>query len=332
MYHPRARNRRDAARLLRGAGRRCNRPTPFPGARRRARRAPSISPGASRRRPIPARVQLGEIMLGLREAAPDAIFANGAGNFAIWARPLPALPPLQPAARADLRLDGLRRAGGGRRQALYPERIVVAFAGDGDFLMNGQEFATAVQYDLPIVVIVVDNGMYGTIRMHQEREYPGRVGARSCATPISPPTPAPSAAMAKQSRRRPVRARLRARAALGQAGDPARQDRPGGDHADDDAERDPAGRARPPRRRLSGLTMAAILADDRPGRRCGAALAASSRASPASPSRWSRWACGPGRCRRSRRAAGGVRRAARPGRRASLRCAAASISGASRRW
>ena len=48
-------------------------------------------------------------------------------------------------------------------------------AGDGDFLMNGQEFATAVQYDLPFVTIIVDNGFYGTIRMHQEREYPGRI-------------------------------------------------------------------------------------------------------------------------------------------------------------
>jgi acetolactate synthase-1/2/3 large subunit len=58
---------------------------------------------------------------------------------------------------------------------LHPQRTVIAFAGDGDFLMTGQEFATAVQYGLPIIVLVVDNGMYGTIRMHQEREYPGRV-------------------------------------------------------------------------------------------------------------------------------------------------------------
>ena len=56
-----------------------------------------------------------------------------------------------------------------------PGRPVVAFAGDGCFMMNGQEFATAVQYELPIIVLVIDNGMYGTIRMHQEREYPGRV-------------------------------------------------------------------------------------------------------------------------------------------------------------
>jgi acetolactate synthase-1/2/3 large subunit len=58
---------------------------------------------------------------------------------------------------------------------LHPDRQVICFTGDGDFLMNGQEFATAVQYDLPIIVIVADNGSYGTIRMHQEREYPGRV-------------------------------------------------------------------------------------------------------------------------------------------------------------
>jgi acetolactate synthase I/II/III large subunit len=66
---------------------------------------------------------------------------------------------------------------------LHPERTVVAFAGDGCFLMNGQEFATAVQYDLPILVVVVDNGMYGTIRMHQEREYPGRVSATDLKNP-----------------------------------------------------------------------------------------------------------------------------------------------------
>jgi acetolactate synthase-1/2/3 large subunit len=60
---------------------------------------------------------------------------------------------------------------------------VVAFAGDGDFLMTGQEFATAVQYELPIVVVVVDNGMYGTIRMHQERHYPGRVIATGLRNP-----------------------------------------------------------------------------------------------------------------------------------------------------
>ena len=66
---------------------------------------------------------------------------------------------------------------------LHPERMVLCFAGDGCFLMNGQEFATAVQYDLAILVVVVDNGMYGTIRMHQERDYPGRVSGTQLRNP-----------------------------------------------------------------------------------------------------------------------------------------------------
>jgi acetolactate synthase-1/2/3 large subunit len=66
---------------------------------------------------------------------------------------------------------------------VHPERIVVCFAGDGDFLMNGQEFATAVQYGIAVIVVILDNGMYGTIRMHQEREYPGRVSATKLRNP-----------------------------------------------------------------------------------------------------------------------------------------------------
>jgi acetolactate synthase-1/2/3 large subunit len=61
--------------------------------------------------------------------------------------------------------------------------MVICFAGDGDFLMNGQEFATAMQYDLPIIVILLDNSMYGTIRMHQERDYPGRISATALKNP-----------------------------------------------------------------------------------------------------------------------------------------------------
>ena len=65
----------------------------------------------------------------------------------------------------------------------HPGRIVVALAGDGCFLMNGQEFATAVQYGIAIVAIVLDNGMLGTIRMHQEQHYPGRVSATALRNP-----------------------------------------------------------------------------------------------------------------------------------------------------
>jgi acetolactate synthase-1/2/3 large subunit len=60
---------------------------------------------------------------------------------------------------------------------------VVVFAGDGDFMMHGQEFATAVQYGLPIIVVLLDNAMYGTIRMHQEKHYPGRISATQLKNP-----------------------------------------------------------------------------------------------------------------------------------------------------
>jgi acetolactate synthase-1/2/3 large subunit len=66
---------------------------------------------------------------------------------------------------------------------VYPQRTVVCFAGDGCFLMNGQELATAVQYQLAVIFIVVNNGMYGTIRMHQEREFPGRVHGTALVNP-----------------------------------------------------------------------------------------------------------------------------------------------------
>jgi acetolactate synthase-1/2/3 large subunit len=68
-------------------------------------------------------------------------------------------------------------------KVVAPERAVVAFAGDGDFLMTGQELATAMQYELPILVVVVDNGMYGTIRMHQERHFPERVVGTDLVNP-----------------------------------------------------------------------------------------------------------------------------------------------------
>jgi acetolactate synthase-1/2/3 large subunit len=65
----------------------------------------------------------------------------------------------------------------------FRDRPVVCVAGDGDFLMSATELATAVQHELPVVVLVVDNGMYGTIRMHQEREYPGRVSGTDLVNP-----------------------------------------------------------------------------------------------------------------------------------------------------
>ena len=66
---------------------------------------------------------------------------------------------------------------------VHPTAWSSAFAGDGDFLMNGQELATAVQYGANVVIVVINNGMYGTIRMHQEREYPGRVHGTELKNP-----------------------------------------------------------------------------------------------------------------------------------------------------
>src|SRR2546423_3605551 len=125
---------------------------------------------------VPGPVNLGEIIAGLRGKLPaDAVICNGAGNFSVWVhryaryrRYGSELAPISGSMGY-----GVPAAIGMKR--LSPERTVIAFAGDGDFLMTGQEFATAVQYDLPVIVIVADNGMYGTIRMHQERHYPGRV-------------------------------------------------------------------------------------------------------------------------------------------------------------
>ena len=123
----------------------------------------------------------------------DAILTCGAGNFTVWAHRFYAFRqyPTQLAPRSGSMGYGFPAAVAAK--AAHPERDVVCVAGDGDFLMTGQELATAVQHGLGVVVLVVDNGMYGTIRMHQERNYPGRVVATDLSTPTSSPTPAPSA-------------------------------------------------------------------------------------------------------------------------------------------
>ena len=129
------------------------------------------------------RVQLSEIMFALRRRAPDAIFTTGAGNFAIWVGRFLRfrLVEQQIGPTSGSMGFGVPAAIGATR--VFPKRTVVCFAGDGDFLMNGQEFATAVQYRLPIVVVLIDNGIYGTIRMHQEREFPGRTIATKLRNP-----------------------------------------------------------------------------------------------------------------------------------------------------
>jgi acetolactate synthase-1/2/3 large subunit len=134
--------------------------------------------------PIPGKVQLAEIVAWMRETLPrDAIIANGAGNFAGWISRFYRYAGLRTQVAPTNGSMGYGVPAGIAAKVAQPERLVVSVNGDGDFLMNGQELATAVQYELPVIFIVVNNGMYGTIRMHQEREYPARVYATALQNP-----------------------------------------------------------------------------------------------------------------------------------------------------
>jgi acetolactate synthase-1/2/3 large subunit len=126
--------------------------------------------------PVPGTVDLGAVMDVLRDRLPgDAILTNGAGNFSVWAHRFYVFTQHGTQLGPTSGAMGYGVPAGIAAKLRRPERIVVAFSGDGDFLMTGQELATAVQHEAPLVVLVVNNGMYGTIRMHQERAYPGRV-------------------------------------------------------------------------------------------------------------------------------------------------------------
>lgn len=129
-------------------------------------------------------LDLGQCVAAMREAMPaDTIICNGAGNFSSWWHRYWRYgpQPSQLAPTAGAMGYGVPAAVAGKLRA--PERQVVALAGDGDFLMNGQELATAVQHGADILVLVIDNGAYGTIRMHQEREYPARLSGTDLRNP-----------------------------------------------------------------------------------------------------------------------------------------------------
>jgi acetolactate synthase-1/2/3 large subunit len=134
--------------------------------------------------PVPGSVNLGEIMIWLRENLPaDAILTNGAGNFAGWIHRFYRHRKFGSLVGATSGSMGYGFPAALAMQTLHPGRTVVCIAGDGDFLMTGQDFITAVQYQLPVIVVISDNGLYGTIRMHQEREYPGRAIATALRNP-----------------------------------------------------------------------------------------------------------------------------------------------------
>ncbi|THK34477.1 thiamine pyrophosphate-binding protein [Ensifer sp. MPMI2T] len=132
----------------------------------------------------PGDVQMGPIMNWIEaNTAPDTIFTNGAGNYATWLHRFHRFRRYGTQAAPASGSMGYGLPAAVAAKQLHPEREVVCFAGDGCFLMHGQEFATAIRYQLPIIVLVINNGIYGTIRMHQEREYPGRVSATDLTNP-----------------------------------------------------------------------------------------------------------------------------------------------------
>jgi len=132
----------------------------------------------------PGKVHMGPIMEHLEKVLPeDVIICNGAGNFATWMHRFHRYRRFNTQAAPTSGSMGYGLPAGVGAKEVFPDREVIVWAGDGDFLMHGQEFATAVQYDLPIIVVILNNGIYGTIRMHQERDYPGRVSGTDLRNP-----------------------------------------------------------------------------------------------------------------------------------------------------
>jgi acetolactate synthase I/II/III large subunit len=136
------------------------------------------------RREIPGEVQMWDVMQHLREVLPvDAILTNGAGNYATWVHRFYRYTGFRTQLAPTSGAMGYGVPAAIAAKAVHPTRTVICFAGDGCFMMTSQELATAMQYDLNVIFIVVNNSMYGTIRMHQEREFPGNVHGTALKNP-----------------------------------------------------------------------------------------------------------------------------------------------------
>lgn len=134
--------------------------------------------------PQPGALDMGQVMTALNAKLPeDTIFANGAGNYAGWIHKHRAFRAYRSQLAPTNGSMGYGVPAAAAAALVHPDRKVVAFAGDGCFQMNGQELGTMMQYGLNPLVIVVNNGIYGTIRMHQEREYPTHVSGTDLVNP-----------------------------------------------------------------------------------------------------------------------------------------------------
>jgi acetolactate synthase-1/2/3 large subunit len=135
-------------------------------------------------RPVPGDMDLWQVVRWLDERLPDdAILANGAGNYTTWLHRVYRYRRLGTQLAPYSGSMGYGVPAAVAAKLVHPQRIVVSWNGDGCFLMNGQELATAVQYGAAVVFVVIDNGMYGTVRMHQERRYPDRVVGSNLSNP-----------------------------------------------------------------------------------------------------------------------------------------------------
>jgi acetolactate synthase-1/2/3 large subunit len=125
---------------------------------------------------VDADLQFSDIIHSVRkQSAENTIICNGAGNNSGWLHRFFRYRKFKTQLAPTSGTMGYGVPAAIAAKLRYPDRCVVAFAGDGDFMMNGQELATAMQYQANIIIVVVNNGIYATIRMHQEREYPHRV-------------------------------------------------------------------------------------------------------------------------------------------------------------
>ncbi|MGI9317112.1 MAG: thiamine pyrophosphate-dependent enzyme, partial [bacterium] len=129
-------------------------------------------------------VSMDQVMTFLRQRLPaDTIITNGAGNYTTWPQRHYQFSIAKTQLASTNGSMGYGVPAAVSAQLTRPESVVVSFSGDGCFLMNGQELATAVQYQLPILFLVINNRSYGTIRSHQERHYPGRVVGTDLTNP-----------------------------------------------------------------------------------------------------------------------------------------------------
>lgn len=132
----------------------------------------------------PSPVDMGAVMRHLTQVLPDdVILTNGAGNFSVWPNKFFKFGPKARLLAPQSGAMGYGLPAAIAARVAFPERMAICFAGDGDFQMNLQELATAAQAGAQPIVLILNNGIYGTIRAHQERHYPGRVSGTDMVSP-----------------------------------------------------------------------------------------------------------------------------------------------------